>query len=38
MAILRLDKIAGNHLANGRNDTDVMLNGYFVELGGLISW
>ena len=37
MAILRLDKIAGNHLANGRNDTDVMLNGYFVELGGLLA-
>ena len=37
MAIVRLDKIAGNHLSNGRHATDVMLNGYFVELGGLVA-
>jgi hypothetical protein len=37
MAIVRLDKITGNHLSNGRNATDVMLNGYFVELGGLVA-
>jgi hypothetical protein len=36
MAIVRLDKIVGNHLANGRHATEVMLNGYFVELGGLL--
>lgn len=37
MAIVRLDKIAGTHLSNGRHATDVMLNGYFVELGGLVA-
>jgi hypothetical protein len=37
MAIVRLDKITGNHLSNGRNATEDMLNGYFVELGGLIA-
>jgi hypothetical protein len=37
MAIVRLDKIAGTHLANGRHATEVMLNGYFVELGGLVA-
>jgi len=37
MAIVRLDKITGNHLSNGRHATEVMLNGYFVELGGLVA-
>jgi len=37
MAIVRLDKITGNHLSNGRNEEDVMLNGYFVALRGLIA-
>lgn len=36
MAIVNLDKIAGTHLSNGVHATDVMLNGYFVELGSLV--
>lgn len=37
MAIVRLDKIADIHLSNGRHATVDMLNGYFVELGGLVA-
>jgi hypothetical protein len=37
MAIVRLDKITGNHLSSGRHATEAMLNGYFVELGGLVA-
>jgi hypothetical protein len=36
MAIVRLDKIAGTHLANGRHATEDMLNGFFVQLGSLV--
>jgi hypothetical protein len=36
MAIVRLDKITGNHLSNGRHATEDMLNGFFVQLGSLV--
>jgi hypothetical protein len=36
MAIVRLDKIAGTHLSNGRHATEDMLNGFFVQLGSLV--
>jgi hypothetical protein len=36
MPIVRLDKIAAQHLASVRSETDILLNGYFVQLGGLI--
>ena len=37
MAIVRLDKITGNHLSNGRHATVDMLNGFFVQLGALVA-
>jgi hypothetical protein len=36
MAIVRLDKITGSHLSNGRHATEDMLNGFFVQLGTLV--
>ncbi|MCY9544701.1 hypothetical protein M5X02_29160, partial [Paenibacillus alvei] len=36
MAVIRLDKISGGHLESIRH-TEVMKNGYFVQLGALVS-
>lgn len=36
MPIVRLDKIAGTHIENVRNDADVMLNGFFVQPVALV--